>query len=133
NNRSVLETMNLAAAWKLPLCFFIENNRYAVSTSVEEATAEPRLSARGQAFNIASWKVDGMDPLAVHMAMEQALQHMRAGNGPAIIEADVYRYLHQNGGFPGSAFGYRTKEEEQACRQRDPLDMLGNQMIARTL
>ncbi|PLC50203.1 MFS transporter [Pollutimonas subterranea] len=133
NIGSVLETMNLAAAWKLPLCFFIENNRYAVSTSVEEATAEPRLSARGQAFNIASWKVDGMDPLAVHMAMEQALQHMRAGNGPAIIEADVYRFFHQNGGFPGSAFGYRTKEEEQAWRQRDPLDMLGNQMIARTL
>src|SRR5690606_28021985 len=81
NIGSVLETMNLAAAWKLPLCFFIENNRYAVSTSVEEATAEPRLSARGQAFNIPSWKVDGMDPLAVHLAMEQALQHMRAGKG----------------------------------------------------
>src|SRR5690606_15796670 len=48
-------------------------------------------------------------------------------------EADVYRYFHQNGGFPGSALGYRTKEEEQAWRQRDPLDMLGNQMIARTL
>lgn len=133
NIGSVLETMNLAAAWKLPLCFFIENNRYAVSTHVEEATAEPRLSARGQAFNIPSWKVDGMDPLAVHMAMEQALQHMRAGNGPTIIEADVYRYFHQNGGFPGSAFGYRTKEEEQAWRQRDPLDALGKQMIARKL
>lgn len=133
NIGSVLETMNLAAAWKLPLCFFIENNRYAVSTTVEEATAEPRLSARGQAFNIASWKVDGMDPLAVHMAMEQALQHMRAGDGPAIIEADVYRFFHQNGGFPGSAFGYRTKEEEQAWRERDPLDMLGSQMTARKL
>src|SRR5690606_3955845 len=133
NIGSVLETMNLAAAWKLPLCFFIENNRYAVSTHVEEATAEPRLSARGQAFNIPSWKVDGMDPLAVHLAMEQALQHMRAGHGPTIIEADVYRYFHQNGGFPGSAFGYRTKEEEQAWRKRDPLDALGSQMMARKL
>ncbi|TKR54004.1 MFS transporter [Allopusillimonas ginsengisoli] len=133
NIGSVLETMNLAAAWKLPLCFFIENNRYAVATHVEEATAEPRLSARGQAFNIASWKVDGMDPLAVHMAMEQALKHMRAGHGPAIVEADVYRYFHQNGGFPGSAFGYRSKEEEQAWRQRDPLDMMGEQMILRGL
>ena len=65
NIGSVLETMNLAAAWKLPICFFIENNRYAVSTSVEEATAETRLSSRGSAFNIPSWKVDGMDPLAV--------------------------------------------------------------------
>ncbi|KAA0893019.1 thiamine pyrophosphate-dependent enzyme [Pusillimonas sp. ANT_WB101] len=133
NIGSVLETMNLAAAWKLPLCFFIENNLYAVATHVEEATAEPRLSARGQAFNIPSWKVDGMDPLAVHMAMEQALQHMRAGHGPVIIEADVYRYFHQNGGFPGSAFGYRSKEEEQAWRQRDPLDLLGDQMMQRGL
>lgn len=128
NIGSVLETMNLAAAWKLPLCFFIENNRYAVSTTVEESTAEPRLSARGQAFNIPSWKVDGMDPLAVHLAMGQALKHMRAGNGPTIIEADVYRFYHQNGGYPGSAFGYRSKEEEQTWRQRDPLDILGGRM-----
>src|SRR5690606_9921078 len=122
NIGSVLETMNLAAAWKLPLCFFIENNRYAVSTHVEEATAEPRLSARGAAFNIPSWKVDGMDAYAVHLAMQQALAHMRAGKGPTVIEADVYRFLHQNGGFPGSAFGYRSKEEEAAWRKRDPLD-----------
>ncbi|MFA7670180.1 MAG: thiamine pyrophosphate-dependent enzyme, partial [Burkholderiaceae bacterium] len=133
NIGSVLESMNLAAAWKLPLCFFIENNLYAVSTHVSEATAEPRLSARGQAFNIPSWKVDGMDPLAVNLAMEQALQHMRAGKGPTIIEAEVYRYFHQNGGFPGSAFGYRSKEEEQAWRERDPLDALGKRMIARGL
>ncbi|MCI1738684.1 MAG: thiamine pyrophosphate-dependent enzyme [Pseudomonas veronii] len=118
NIGSVLETMNLAAAWKLPLCFFIENNLYAVSTTVEEATAEPRLSARGLGFNIPSWKVDGMDPLAVYLAMQQALAHMRAGNGPTVIEADVYRFFHQNGPFPGSAFGYRSKEEEQSWRAR---------------
>lgn len=129
----VLETMNLAAAWKLPLCFFIENNRYAVSTAIEESTAEARLSARGQAFNIPSWKVDGMDPLAVHLAMSLALEHMRAGKGPTIIEAEVYRFFHQNGGFPGSAFGYRTKEEEKRWREKDPLDVLGRRMIARNL
>jgi len=133
NIGSVLETMNLAAAWRLPLCFFIENNRYAVSTKVEEATAEPRLSARGQGFNIPSWKVDGMNAFAVHLAMEQALAHMRAGKGPTIIEADVYRFLHQNGGYPGSAFGYRTKEEEQEWRARDPLDVLGSGMLAHGL
>ena len=94
NIGSVLETMNLAAAWKLPLCFFIENNRYAVSTTVEESTAEPRLSARGLGFSIPSWKVDGMDPLAVHLAMQEALAHMRAGKGPAVGEADVYRFFH---------------------------------------
>src|SRR3546814_11930318 len=88
--------MNLAAAWKLPLCFFIENNRYAVSTTVEESTAETRLSARGLAFNIPSWKVDGMDQLAVHLAMQEALAWMRAGKGPAVLEADVYRFFHTN-------------------------------------
>ncbi|AOB31701.1 MFS transporter [Bordetella sp. H567] len=133
NIGSVLETMNLAAAWKLPLCFFIENNRYAVATGVEEITAEPRLSARGMAFNIPSWHVDGMDPLAVHLAMQAAVAHMRAGQGPTLVEADVYRYFHQNGPFPGSAFGYRDKEEEKAWRARDPLDLLARRMMARGL
>ena len=121
NIGSVLETMNLAAAWKLPLCFFIENNLYAVSTHVSEVTGESRLSGRGPGFGIRSWRVDGMDPLAVHLAMEQATDHMRSGGGPAVIEAEVYRYFHQNGPFPGSAFGYRSKEEEKAWRDRDPI------------
>lgn len=133
NIGSVLETMNLTAVWKTPLCFFIENNRYAVSTTVEESTAEPRLSARGSAFNIPAWKVDGMDPLAVHLAMSEAVAHMRAGKGPAIVEADVYRFFHQNGPFPGSAFGYRSKEEEAQWRRRDPLDKIASQMIGRQL
>lgn len=131
NIGSTLETMNLAAAWRLPLCFFIENNRYAVSTSVEEATGEPRLSGRGPGFGIASWKVDGMDPLAVHLAMQEALAHMRAGDGPAVVEADVYRYFHQNGPFPGSAFRYRTKEEEAQWRARDPIEQVGLNLTRR--
>ncbi len=133
NIGSVLETFNLAAAWRLPLCFFIENNHYAVSTNVDESTAEPRLSARGLGFNIPSWRVDGMDPLAVHLAMTEALDHMRTGGGPTIIEADLYRYFHQNGPYPGSAFGYRTKAEEQAWRDRDPIDLLRRHVERRGL
>jgi 2-oxoisovalerate dehydrogenase E1 component len=102
-----------------------------VSTSVEEATGEPRLSARGPGFGIPSWKVDGMDTLAVHIAMNEAVAHMRAGNGPTLIEADVYRYFHQNGAFPGSAFGYRTKDEERAYRDRDPIDQLVRHLVRR--
>jgi 2-oxoisovalerate dehydrogenase E1 component len=128
NIGSVLETLNLASAWRLPLCFFIENNGYAVSTSVEEATGEPRLSARALGFGIPAWRVDGMDPLAVHLAVERAQQRLRAGQGPVVIEALVYRFFHQNGPFPGSAFGYRTKEEEAAWRARDPLDRVGAEM-----
>ncbi|MGA8210380.1 MAG: thiamine pyrophosphate-dependent enzyme [Nocardioidaceae bacterium] len=131
NIGSVLETFNLAAAWKVPVCFFIENNHYAVSTTPEEATGEPRLSGRGIGFGIPSWRVDGMDPLAVQLAMEQALEVMRSGGGPTIIEADVYRYLHQNGPFPGSAFGYRTKEEEKSWRERDPLIRVAAQLVRR--
>ena len=108
NIGSVLETMNLAAAWKLPVCFFIENNQYAVSTTVQEATGEPRLSARGLGFGIPSWQVDGQDVVAVYLAMQQACEHMRNGGGPTVVEAETYRYFHQNGPFPGSAFGYRS-------------------------
>ncbi|WP_066517548.1 alpha-ketoacid dehydrogenase subunit alpha/beta [Curtobacterium ammoniigenes] len=121
NIGSVLETMNLAAAWELPFAFFIENNRYAVSTEVHEVTREARLSGRGPGFGIPAWQVDGMDPLAVHLAMSDALDRMRAGDGPAVIEAEVYRYFHQNGPYPGSAFGYRTKAEEAEWRDRDPI------------
>ena len=133
NIGSVLETMNLAAAWKLPLCFFIENNGYAVSTTVAESTAEPRLSSRGLAFGIPSWKVDGMDPLAVHLASVRALEIMRRGDGPTIIEVDVYRYFHQNGPLPGSAFGYRDKREEEKWRKRDPIERVANEMASRQL
>jgi 2-oxoisovalerate dehydrogenase E1 component len=127
---SVLESLNLAAAWKLPIAFFIENNLYAVSTNVSEIAADSRLSVRGQGFGIPGWKVDGMDPLAVHLATEEALQTMRAGEGPTVIEADVYRFLHQNGPFPGSAFGYRTKEEEALWRTRDPLERVATELKA---
>jgi 2-oxoisovalerate dehydrogenase E1 component len=133
NIGSSLESFNLASAWKLPLCFFVENNGYAVSTSVAEATGEARLSARGLGFGIPSWRVDGMNPLAVHLAMREALAHMRAGNGPTLIEAQVYRYFHQNGAFPGSAFRYRSKEEEAAWRARDPIDQISAHILRRQL
>jgi len=131
NIGSTLESFNLAAAWKLPICFFVENNQYAVSTSVAEATGEPRLSARGPGFGIASWKVDGMDPLAVHLAMQEAVAYMRAGYGPTLVEADTYRFFHQNGPFPGSAFRYRSKDEEAHWRSRDPIDQVARHLVRR--
>lgn len=133
NIGSTLETLNLAAAWDLPLCFFIENNLYAVSTSVYEVTGEPRLSARGPGFGIHSWKVDGMDPLAVYLATSAAVARMRAGEGATLIEADVYRYFHQNGPYPGSAFRYRTKDEEASWRERDPLMLTAGWLVRRGL
>ncbi|GAA2045852.1 alpha-ketoacid dehydrogenase subunit alpha/beta [Agromyces tropicus] len=130
---SVLETMNLAAAWKLPVCSFIENNLYAVATRADEITADPRFSVRGQGFGIPSWRVDGMDPLAVHLAMEEAAELMRGGGGPTIVEAEVYRFFHQNGPYPGSAFGYRSKQEEADWRARDPLERVAAEIRRRDL
>jgi 2-oxoisovalerate dehydrogenase E1 component len=130
---SVLESMNLAAAWRLPVMYFIENNLYAVSTHADEVTADPRFSVRGQGFGVPAWRVDGMDPLAVHLAVGEALERMRAGEGPAIVEAEVYRFFHQNGSYPGSAFGYRTKAEEKKWRERDPLDRVAREMAALSL
>jgi 2-oxoisovalerate dehydrogenase E1 component len=129
NIGSVLESLNLASAWRLPVCFFIENNGYAVSTTVGEATGEPRLSARALGFGITSWRVDGMDPLAVHLAMQRAAEQLRTGQGPVVLEALVYRFFHQNGPYPGSAFGYRSKEEEAEWRARDPVDRVAREMI----
>jgi 2-oxoisovalerate dehydrogenase E1 component len=129
NIGSVLESLNLASAWKLPVCFFIENNGYAVSTTVAEATGEPRLSARALGFGITAWQVDGMDPLAVHLVMERAAARLRSGGGPVVVEALVYRFFHQNGSYPGSAFGYRTKEEEASWRARDPVERVAAEMI----
>jgi 2-oxoisovalerate dehydrogenase E1 component len=130
NIGAALETMNLAAAWSLPLVFFIENNGYAVSTTVAESTREPRLAVRGMGFGIPSWQVDGMDPLAVRLAMQEAVALCRAGGGPALVEAECYRFFHQNGPLPGSAFGYRTKEEEAAWRARDPVALLEKRLPA---
>jgi 2-oxoisovalerate dehydrogenase E1 component len=133
NIGSVLESLNLTSAWDIPLVFFIENNLYAVSTTVEEATREARLSGRGVGFGIPSFRVDGMNPLAVYLAMQQAEEISRSGRGPVVIEAEVYRFFHQNGPFPGSAFGYRSKEEEESWRSRDPLEKVASEMIRRGL
>lgn len=131
NIGSVLESFNLSSAWKTPTCFFIENNQYAVSTTVEEATGEARLSSRGLGFGIPSWRVDGQDTLAVYLAMQQAVELMRSGGGPTIVEADTYRFFHQNGPFPGSAFGYRTKDEEKGWRDRDPIALVEKHLVRR--
>ncbi len=131
NIGAVPESMNLAALWNLPICFFIENNGYAVSTSVKEETREIRMSSRGAAYGIPSFRVDGMDPVAVRIATQMALDVMRSSKGPAIIEADIYRFFHHGGGLPGSAFGYRSKEEESGWRARDPVLRIAKEMIDR--
>lgn len=128
---NVLESLNLAALYDLPICFFIENNQYAVSTTLAEEARETRMSSRGLGFGIPSFRVDGMNPMSVRAATAAVLQLLRNGKGPAMLEAEVYRYYHHGGGLPGSAFGYRSKEEEAAAKSRDPLAQMAREMISR--
>jgi len=131
NIGAVPESMNLAALWALPICFFIENNGYAVSTTLAEETKETRLSSRGGAYAIPAYRVDGMDPVAVRIASGMAVEGMRAGAGPAVIEADLYRYFHHSGSLNGSAFAYRSKAEEGEWLAKDPLGRVAREMIER--
>lgn len=112
------EALNLAALYDLPLLFFLENNRYAVSMSVDQSTRETNLMTRSIAHGIPAARVDGMNPLAVWLATRWAHERIAAGQGPVFVQADLYRYFHQSRPFPGSAFGYRTKEEEAEWRAR---------------
>ena len=120
-NGSSYESLNLAALYRLPVVFFCENNLYAVSTHVSEQTRETRLSGRGVSLGVPGITVDGMDPVAVRVAMEHAKKSIKKDPGPLLIEAETYRFFHQSGPLTGSAFGYREKEEEDKWRSRDPL------------
>lgn len=124
------ESMNLAALFGLPVIFFCENNLYAVSTHLNEQTRETRLAGRGVSLGIPGLSVDGMNPVLVRAAVAHARAEMTKVPGPWLIEVETYRYFHQSGPLPGSSFGYRSKEEEEAWRARDPLSLLWDRMLA---
>lgn len=130
------EAMNLAALYDLPILFFLENNRYAVSMTIEQSTRETNLLTRAMGHGIPSLQVDGMDTLAVRRACEWALEQMSepgrgAVRGPVMVQADVYRYFHQSAPVVGSAFGYRTRAEEDEWRARDPVEGFARACIER--
>ena len=127
------ESMNMAALYGLPIVFFCENNLYAVSTHVSEQTRETRLSSRGLGLGVPGITVDGMNPVLVRAVMAHAREAMRSNPGPWLIEVETYRYLHQSGPLPGSALGYRSKEEEEAWLARDPLALMWRRLQAMQL
>jgi 2-oxoisovalerate dehydrogenase E1 component len=130
-NGAAYEAMNLAALYDLPVVFFLENNFYAVSTHVREQTRETRLAARAQGLGIPAIEVDGMDLMAVRKAMDWARQRITQDRGPVFIEILTYRFFHQQGATLGSAFGYRSKDEEDDWQARDPVVHFPRQLVAR--
>ena len=127
NQGQIYESFNMARLWQLPVVYIIENNKYAMGTSIERSSAQTDLSQRGASFKIPGEKVDGMDVRAVKAAGEKAVAMCRAGDGPVILEMMTYRYRGHSMSDPAK---YRSKEEVQKMRaEHDPIEQVRERLI----
>ncbi|QIM17248.1 thiamine pyrophosphate-dependent dehydrogenase E1 component subunit alpha [Leucobacter insecticola] len=127
SNQGVLaEAFNLAAIWKLPVLFVLENNHYAQSASVEDMVAQPDLSRRGEAYGVPSFNGDGMNLPEVFALTDAAVSRARAGEGPTLLVFDTYRYL---GHMAGDTEIYRSADEVETAKKNDPIANLLEQLI----
>ena len=127
NQGQVYESFNMAELWKLPAVYIIENNRYAMGTSVERSSALTDFSRRGSSFNIPGVQVDGMDVRAVKAAGDEAVAWCRSGKGPFILEMQTYRYRGHSMSDPAK---YRSKDEVQKMREdHDPIEQVRSRIL----
>jgi pyruvate dehydrogenase E1 component alpha subunit len=112
------ETFNMAMTWKLPVLYICENNKYAMGTSVERTSNVKNIHTLGDAYDMPNKAIDGMDVEVIHKELQAALAYVREGNGPMLLEIETYRYKGHSMSDPAK---YRTKEEEAAYKERDPL------------
>jgi pyruvate dehydrogenase E1 component alpha subunit len=128
NQGQVYESFNMAELWKLPVVYIVENNLYAMGTSVTRSSALTDFSKRGQSFNIPGEQVDGMDVRAVRAAAQRATDWCRGGNGPIILEMQTYRYRGHSMSDPAK---YRSKEEVQKMREEhDPIEQVRLRLLS---
>ncbi|MBW4680108.1 MAG: pyruvate dehydrogenase (acetyl-transferring) E1 component subunit alpha [Microcoleus vaginatus WJT46-NPBG5] len=130
NNGQFFECLNMAALWKLPILFVVENNKWAIGMSHERATSEPEIYKKGAAFGMPGIEVDGMDVLAVYSTAKEAVARARAGEGPTLIEALTYRFRGHSLADPDEL---RSKEEKEFWFPRDPIKRLAAYLTEQNL
>jgi pyruvate dehydrogenase E1 component alpha subunit len=130
NNGQFFETLNMAALWKLPILFVVENNKWAIGMSHERATSQPEIYKKASVFNMVGVEVDGMDVLAVRSVAQEAVARARAGEGPTLIEALTYRFRGHSLADPDEL---RQKEEKEFWFSRDPIKKLAAYMVEQNL
>ena len=126
NEGTFHESLNMAATWKLPMVWFIENNCYGVSTEIHRVTNTPDLAPRAAAYDVPYAVVDGTDVVAVYEAMLKAMEHARSGKGPYVVEAKVYRY---QGHYCGDPAIYRPAQYMEDALANDGIEKLGKKLL----
>ncbi len=130
NNGQFFECLNMAALWKLPILFVVENNKWAIGMAHERATSQPEIYRKAESFNMHGVEVDGMDVLAVHTVAKEAVARARAGEGPTLIEALTYRFRGHSLADPDEL---RPQEEKQTWLARDPIKKLNAYLVEQNL